>query len=114
MEISTSTTTDHNLTIAALSQLKNCVRRFWKNNQAYEKICLSENDKQYLRNNIIALNIALSDNDKYGKIIKDIITNIGDSLYENIDQVITMLCNGEELRTCLNFLLGTVDFFRYH
>lgn len=114
MHISTNPNTDYNLTMAALSQLKNCIRRYWNRKQFYDNIELNERDKEYFRNNIIALNIAVSDNDKYGKIVKDVIANIADSLYGNIEQVIGMITNGEELRTCLNFLLGTIDFYRCH
>jgi hypothetical protein len=113
MQISINPNTDHNLTIAALSQLKNCIRRYWTH-KYYDNIELSRGDKEYFRDNIIALNIALSDNDKYGKIVKDIIAYIADSLYANIEQVINMLTNGEELRTCLNFLLGMIDYYRCH
>jgi hypothetical protein len=63
--------------------------------------------------NILQLNIELSDNYKFGKIIKDIISFISYRLLGIVPNLLALMNQGSELRTCLNFLLGIIEYFRY-
>ncbi len=70
-------------------------------------------DKKFLLDNLLMLNIGLSDNYKYGKIIKDIITCLGEDVLSLVSDIVELMRQGREIRTCMNFLLGIVGYFEF-
>lgn len=100
-------------TCAALAQLKNYVRNQWGSSfYRREETCITP-DKQILLDSLLTLNISLADNYQYGKIIKDIIMFLGESVLEHVPQLIEFMREGKEISTCLNFLLGIIGHYQY-
>ena len=97
-------------TCAALAQLKNCIRKYWRV-QSEEHYCfvLYEYDKIFLMNNIFSVAIELVDNRKESKLVKDIISLIGVDLMPISETIKSSLKSNYEVKSCLSVLLGLVD-----
>ena len=97
-------------TCAALAQLKNCIRKYWRV-QSEEHYCfvLYEDDKIFLMNNIFSVAIELVDNRKESKLVKDIISLIGVDLMPISETIKSSLKSNYEVKSCLSVLLGLVD-----
>lgn len=106
---------DTNTTCAALAQLKNCLRKFWKPN-IYQpgRFTICKEDKEYLVNSIMALNIELVDNRKFAKLVKDVVYLMNVEALSLLPTICESMRRGVELKACLNFILGVAENFTFH
>ena len=94
-------------TCAALEQLKNYLRKFWKPN-IYQpwRFTIWKEEKDYLVNSIMVLNIELVDHRKYAKLVKDVVYLMNIEVLSLLPDVCESMRRGVELKACLNFILG--------
>lgn len=99
LEIINEQTTDANIILAALAQLKNFVRKSWICDEYFgtkeEETLIDEEDRQYIIQHIYSTNEKFSENYKFAKLIKDIIQIIGKSVLFVVEDVINKIVEGK-------------------
>ena len=115
IEIINDKEVDTDTTCAALTQLKNCLRKFWKANPHQPgRFTICKEDKEYLVNSIMALNIELVDNRKFAKLVKDVVFLMNVEALSLLSAICESMRRGVELKACLNIILGVAENFTFH